>query len=250
MNPEELNRFVSGELDSAESAGTEAHVASCAVCANFVGNRQRIRMALRRAVEADPDAPAELLAGIRIRLNDAATPPPRRAMWQSLAMAAGIVLAVTGAAAMVWMTSGNGSMSAPAARAAIRLAADAGHHGKCLEEMAGRVPPTASNGGSLDAEVAHVEAIVRERTTVGTTVAAAHRCTDGERRYVHVVLEREGALAGVLVSDGDGLPVIASASGASFTAGRRIVSVVSNSPAIDAAALAERLKPGMSEALL
>ena len=250
MNTDDLNRFVSGECDSVESAGIEAHVASCAICANFVENRWRIRKALRTAVTADADASAELLAGMRNRLKDEVTAPPRRAMWQPLAMAAGIVLAATGAIGVAWLAYGDGSISAPVDRAAIRLAADAGHHVKCVEEMAGRVPPPTSNGGSLDADVAYVEAIVRERTTVGTTVAAAHRCTDGERRYVHVVLEREGALAGVLVSDGDGLPVIATASGASFTTGRHFVSVVSNSPAIDAAALAERLQPAMSEALM
>ena len=46
-----------------------------------------------------------------------------------------------------------------------------------------------------------MEAMVREQAIVGTTVVAAHRCTDGERRSVHVVLEREGTIAGVLVSD-------------------------------------------------
>lgn len=253
--PEELDRFVSGESERAEALEIERHVSSCAACSGFVEDRRRVRQALRSAVSADAGPPPELVEAMRDRLRNAAARPARRPMWQPLAMAAGIVLAATGAVAVAWMASGNGPGSGAVKVAALRLAADAEHHGKCVEEMAGRVPPAPGSASHRDAEVSRLEAIVREQAIGGMTIADAHRCTDGQRRYLHIVIEREGALAGVLVSDlgdqqaggADGLPVVATAKAASYTIGGKVVSVISDSPAIDASVLADRLKPSLAE---
>lgn len=256
--PEDLDRFVSGECDRDEALEIERHVVSCAVCSGFVEDRRRVRTALQSAVSLDDGPPPELLAEVRGRLRATAARPARRAVWQPLAMAAGIVLAATGAIAVAWLASGGGPSSAGASRAALRLAADAEHHGKCVGEMAGRVPTSTGNARQKDAEVLEMEGIVRAQAIGGMTITDAHRCTDGQRRFVHVVIEREGALAGVLVSraddqqagGADGLPVVATARAATFTVGDKVVSVVSDSAAIDASVLAEKLKPSMVDDLV
>lgn len=253
--PEELDRFVSGECDRDEARVIEGHVATCAACSGFVEDRLKVRRALRSAMSADAGPPPELLEAMRDRLRDSAARPTRQPIWRPLAMAAGIVLAATGALAVAWMASGSGPGSGALNVAALRLASDAEHHGKCVEEMAGRVPPAPGSASHRDAEVSRLEAIVREQAIGGMTIADAHRCTDGQRRYVHIVIEREGALAGVLVSDlgdqqaggADGLPVVATAKTATYTIGGKVVSVISNSPAIDASVLADRLKPSLVE---
>ncbi len=252
---EDLDGFVSGELEPAYSSRIERHIAVCGACSRFVGDRLRIRAALQSAVSADPGPPVELLGLVRERLQKESTQTPRRSTWQPLAMAAGIVLAATGAVAVAWMASGSGPSSGATSVAALRLAADADHHGKCVEEMAGRVPPPSGNAGHRDEEVTRLEAIVREQAIGGMTIVDAHRCTDGQRRYVHIVIEREGALAGVLVSDAgdrqaggaDGLPGVATAKAASYTAGGKVVSVFSDSAEISASELANRLRPFIEE---
>ena len=254
-NPEELDRFVSGECDRAEALDIERHVASCAACSAFVEDRKRVRSALRSAVAFDDCPPPELLGRVRDRLRESEARSARRPTWQLYAMAAGIVFAATGAGAAAWLATGNELNAAPVNRTAIRLMADAEHHGKCVGEMAGRMPPAPVVSVPRDPEVLGIEDIVREQSIGGMTITDSHRCTDGQRRFVHVIIELEGALAGVLVSDlgdvqaggADGLPVVATAHTSTFVSGSKAVSVVSNCPDIDASVLAERLKPPMAE---
>lgn len=249
-----LDSYVSGELDRSAAVAVDDHLIECATCAQFVEDRRCVRTALRSAVDADADAPRELLGDVLATLREGGTQQQRRASWQPLAMAAGLVLAAAGALAVGWMSFGNGPFTVGADRAAVRLASDAEHHSKCVQEMAGRVAPAVSGERRPDAGVANVEAMVREQAIGGMTIADAHRCTDGERRYIHVVIDREGAVGGVLVSDrveaGDGLPVVATAREATFAVGGHVVSVLSDSSAIDAGELAERLRPSMSERLV
>lgn len=247
-----LDRFVSGECDRADALDVERHVAFCGACSDFVDDRRRTRAALRSAVARDDGPPPELLFRVRDRLRESETSAGRHSRWQPYALAAGIVLAAT--CALSWMVAGSDLSGGGADSAAIRLAADAEHHARCVGEMIDRVPVAPEASAARDPEVARVEAIVRDQVLGGMTITDSHRCTDGQRRFVHVIVERESARAGVLVSDvqpvgENGLPVVATAHTATFSAGSRIVSVVSNSPEIDASVLAERLRPSMSEQL-
>jgi len=254
-NIERLDGFVSGELDRGDSIETESHLASCAICASFVEDRRRVRTALRSTLSADALPPDDLLRETLSGLRLTALEERRRPNWMPLAAAAGLVIAATLAIAVVWTSSGYRAV-APAGRAAIRFAADADHHGKCVQEMAGQIPPAGGPGAITDPAVAVVESIVRTQVNEGTAIADAHRCTDGARSYVHVVLEREGALAGVLLSEADGVgeygggkAIEGTAEASTFTTASWVVSVFSDSRDIDASELAARLKPRVAEQL-
>lgn len=273
-----LEQLVSKELDVTTAAAVEAHVRRCAACAAFVDGRRNVRAALKSALASDADAPPQLLEQVRARLREASGQKEtlasgdvaslravtgssgRRTLWQPFAMAAGVLLAAAGTGAIAWMGSGwiRGEATiqqTPVAHVGTHFAEDVAHHGRCLHEMAGRVPPAGVVAGArkVDPDVSSVAEAVREQAVGGMTIVDAHRCTDGVRRYVHVVLELEGAFASVLVSpsDGDVGPggagtVTGTAAAAAFTVHGRTVAVVSGIAAFDAVDMAERIRPSLT----
>jgi anti-sigma factor RsiW len=89
-----LHGYFDGELDAVRAAEFEAHLRSCAVCAQALAAQQALRGALA-AADLYAKAPASLRSRVRAEL-----PGPRAAMiarpvlWRGLAAAASLVLAV------------------------------------------------------------------------------------------------------------------------------------------------------------
>ena len=162
--------YLYGELDDAERANIDAHLATCAACAAEVGDLRAVRVDL--AAWQPPDA--EL--GFRIVREPEAAAPERRwwqvPAWAPLAAAAGLLLAL---AASVEVEYGNGAVvirSGWMKSAPVSAVADA----RATAPAARPVSATQARAGMSEADVraalASLESRLRaEMANVRTTSA-------------------------------------------------------------------------------
>ncbi len=92
-----LGAYLDGELDAAERAAVEAHLAGCAECPALLERHRALQAAVRAELPAHRASDA-LRARVREALREAARrPAPRRTVpWRALGVAAAAVLVLAG----------------------------------------------------------------------------------------------------------------------------------------------------------
>lgn len=98
----ELALFVGGDMTADEAARTLAHLAACPACRAFVEELRESQgmLAALAGEPLDPEALARIRRAVRRRIEAEGRRPVRAPAW-ALALAAGLVLAVVGAA--IWL---------------------------------------------------------------------------------------------------------------------------------------------------
>ncbi len=150
---EALSAALDGELDPAEAAALEAHLAACPACAERGDRLAEVRDAFRSLTPAAP--PRDLASAVmeRIRAGEAGAPPTEATpapaspaisgrRWRSTARVAAALLLIAGGAAALWTSRASDGAapaaepSAPVSSRAIRdlgLDAGCGEGGNCLQ---------------------------------------------------------------------------------------------------------------------
>lgn len=220
-----LDSYLSDELLVETNHAVLGHLEGCARCAAELEERRALRRALAAAVEIDADTDtaaleARIVAAIAADARAAAggaPAPRRRSAWRPwLALAAVLVAAVGLAVGWRLSDGGRAAVGPPAVTALPPAAAGGGVRTASLDGAAFR--DTAYNHlyCGIRRPVPHrpTRAEARERLgryaalldvvdpgALGYELADAHVCPNGDRRYAHLVLRRDGRTVSIFVTD-------------------------------------------------
>jgi len=193
--------FLSGQLLVETMQDVLRHLDGCAACRAEFEGRRRLRTALRSAFEgaAELQPRPEFVAGLRLRLADAAlSPAPRSPAWRrwgalaaSLAVVAGLAVA-----ALPWLSS---AALAELARLAV------GDHQNCAISFGLAEPPIplARAARDYDAAFGPLDAVEpSSRVLAGgpLSVVDRHSCVWGGVRFAHLVLRYKDTLVSVVIA--------------------------------------------------
>ncbi|MEW6129566.1 MAG: zf-HC2 domain-containing protein [Acidobacteriota bacterium] len=203
-----LDAFLSGELSESQTQEIAHHLKTCTDCNQEFKTRERIKQALRRAVQKD-EVPVALQQRIHRELQkqspDSSTPLkfPR---WV-LAVAATVLLGVLSVGVLQTIQAYKKSQTLAAARLqdAAVLQVGLNNHIHCAidKDFANRYFSEAEMDTRLG-EFAGLVALVKTKIPADYQILVGHRCKFNNRSFVHLILKNQDEVVSLaLTQKGD-----------------------------------------------
>ncbi len=195
-----MDAYLDRELPIESQRDMQQHIASCSECAGILDSRGRMKQLVRRAV-ANDEAPLELVAALRGRFQS----EPRSFFARStagwmVAAAAVLLLAIGGFSVLRQSVS---------ARVGEILRVGLVDHIHCaisskqwkqlvsFQEMKDAEGPSALGPEFIDLVPEVVSKLGKDYQVVG-----GHRCTAGERKYVHMIMTgANGSILSLVITE-------------------------------------------------
>jgi len=180
-----FDAYLDHELPIETQRDMQQHIASCSECARILDSRGRMKQLVRRAV-ANEEAPLELVAALRGRLQL----EPRSVFARStagwmVAAAAVLLLAIGGISLLRWDRAKVGEILRVGLVDHIHCSIVAKQWKRFVsfQEMKDAEGPSALGPEFIDLVPEVVSKLGKDYQVVG-----GHRCTAGERKYVHILI--------------------------------------------------------------
>jgi len=209
-----FDAYLDHELPVETQQDIQQHVVSCQDCARILESRGQIKQLVRNVVTRE-EAPIELVEALRgpFQTESRSFFAHDTAGWM-MAAAAVVILAIGGVAVLQWdrivqPSPGVGVFQSVSARVKEILRVGLADHLHCaivserwkqfvsLGEM-----KTAEGSSALGTEF--IELVPAVASTLGTdyTVVGGHRCTAGDRKYIHLIMTgSKGAILSLVITE-------------------------------------------------
>lgn len=211
-----LDAYLNNELTEEIRLETLSHLEGCPRCAEELETRQRLKDALRRAVNRDEPAPEELRRRILRKLD----PQTSRTGWNHwwLAVAAMVVLSAGGFGMWRWLTTQHASEASFQAggQAGVNgLISDnnaevfnvgMGDHIHCALHRDFSSDPRSFERMARDMGPDYIGlvSLVKEHAPQDYTIMVGHRCDYKGRNFIHLILTNQKTIFSIILTKKNG----------------------------------------------
>jgi anti-sigma factor (TIGR02949 family) len=204
-----MDSYMSNELPAETNREVLRHIQGCQKCAEELETRDRVRKALKRAMNRQEPARVDL----RQRILNEIRPQSKRNYWW-LAVAAAVVISVGSLGLFRWLNARHDSgTSAPPGGNEIISANNAevfniglGDHIHCALDRDFSGGPRSFERMSRDMgpEYIGLVSLVKEQVPQNYTIMVGHRCDFKGRNFVHLILTNQRTILSVILTKKQG----------------------------------------------
>jgi len=206
-----LDAYVSNELLVETNQDVIRHLAGCPACTAEVEARSQLRTRLRSAVKAQ-SVPPELQVRIRQKMSASESKGLLFSGWMRWAAAAAACLVIS---ASVWLNrpyakmpdiadrpAQNNYIQRVSASVAAVLKVGLGDHIHCsvFRKYPKNPPTVVEMKATLGPEYDGLLPVVRAALPSGYRVVMAHQCSYAGRKFIHLTMEKDGALLSLVIA--------------------------------------------------
>jgi hypothetical protein len=200
-----MDSYMSNELPAENKLEVISHLERCPTCAEELETRQRVKNALKRAINGQEPARVDL----QQRILNEMRPQSKRNYWW-LAAAAAVILSVASLGMLRWLNIRHDSgISDPAGGHAIISANNTevlniglGDHVHCAldRDFSGGPRSFERMLHDMGPEYIGLVPLVKDRVPQNYTVMIGHRCDFKGRNFVHLILTNQKTILSVILT--------------------------------------------------